>query len=130
MQHKKDHANAMNKENYKTILIIALALLSVIGLVSYSNYSHKQEMYEKFSSRLPGGFFNHDDPTFWRASIKVSEQKIKDIESPGYKEREQRKMKKMRFNITVTDEMISQEYKQTQDELAFARKELKRLTEN
>lgn len=120
----------MNKQNYKAIFIIALALLSVIGLVSYFNYLHKQEMYEKFSLRLPDGFFNPDDPIFWRASIKVSEQKLKDIESPGYKEREQNKITKMRFDITITDEMISQEYKQTQEELAFARKELKRLTEN
>ena len=120
----------MKKQNYKAIIIITLVLLSVIGLVSYSNYSHKQEMYEKFTSRLPEGFFNPDDPTFWRASIKVSEQKLKDIESPDYKEREQKKIKRMQFNITINDEIISQEYKQTQEELAFARKELKRLTEN
>jgi hypothetical protein len=120
----------MKKQNYKAIIIITLALLSVVGLVSYSNYSHKQGMYEKFSSRLPDGFFSPDDPTFWRASIKVSEEKLKDIESPYYKEREQKKMKRMRFDITITDEIISQEYKQTHEELAFARKELKRLTEN
>ncbi|MDG4476799.1 hypothetical protein [Thiovibrio frasassiensis] len=121
--------NAMKNLPQKTITIIALALISVLCLVSYFNYSHKQEMYEKFSSRLPDGFFNQDDPTFWRVAIKVSEQKIKDIETSGYKQLEQKKMERMGINITVTDELISEEYKQTKKELNFARKELKRLTE-
>jgi hypothetical protein len=85
-------------------------------------------MYEKFSSRLPSGFFNPQDLTFWSISIKVSEQKLKEMESPGYKQREQEKMKRMGFDITITDEIISQEYKQTQRELVFAREELERLT--
>jgi len=119
----------MKKQTRKTIIIIALALIFVFGLISYFNYSQKQAMYEKFSSRLPSGFFNPDDPTFWRVSIKVSEQQLKDIDSPGYKQREQKKMKRLGFDITITDEMISQEYKRAQKELVFARKELKRITE-
>ena len=109
-------------------MIIVLVLISVVCLVSYLNYSHKQQMYEKFSSRLPNGFFNPDDPTFWKVSINVSEQKIKKMESPSYKQQEQEKMKRMGFDITVTDEMISERYNQTKKELDFARKELQRLT--
>ena len=85
-------------------------------------------MYEKFSSYLPEGYFKPDDPTFWKIAIKVTDQKIREMDNPNYIQREQDKMKRMGLNITVTDEMISKRYLQMKKELDFANKELERLT--
>ena len=120
--------NAMRKPSRRTLLIFIFVLISILFLISYFNYAQKQKMYKKFSSNLPEGFFNQDDPTAWEIAIKIREQEIREMETPNYKQREQEKMKRMVFDITVTDEMVSERYLQTKKELDFAKKELERLT--
>lgn len=120
--------DAMRKPSRRTIFIFIFVLISILCLVSYFNYAQKQKMYEKFSSYLPEGYFNPDDPAFWKIAIKVADQEIREMDATNYIQREQEKMKRMGFNITVTDEMVSKKYLQKKKELDFAKKELERLT--
>ena len=84
-------------------------------------------MIEEFISSLPEVYFDPDDPSAWKIAIKIREQELGEMETPNYKQREQEKMKRLGFDITVTDEMISERYHHIKKELDFAKKQLERL---
>lgn len=122
--------SSMKKLPKRFLGVLLIVFASITCLVFYFNYIQKQKMYEKFSSHLPDGYFDPKDPTFWKIAINISEQEIEKMESPNYKKQEQDKMKRIGFDITVTDEMISDRYMQTKKELDFAKKELKKLSDS
>ena len=101
--------------------------MSISVLLFYYFNLQNKRMIERIASKIPEGYFDPNIPSAWRIIIKVNEQIIRDMETLGYKQREQEKMKKLGLDITITDDMLSERYLEIKKELDFAKKQLKRL---
>jgi hypothetical protein len=85
-------------------------------------------MLKKFSKGIET-FFNPNDPKQWEIAIKLREDRAREMEAPDFAQKEQKKMKKLGFNITITEDMMGKEFLKTKEELNFAKIQLQKLAD-